>query len=105
MSLRGVAKVCDRVVNSGRFACALEYVLGNELGASELKTTPFDFMLALAERLGGEPSAYSQAAMYEQVCLTAYDFCKNEKQKEAIKGALLADFTANERTRIPILLR
>ena len=105
MTLRGIAKVCDRVVNSGRFTRALEYVLGNTLGASPLNTTPFDFMLALSERLRGDPSAFSQAAMYEQVCLTAYSLCENEEQKNAVKTALLADFTANERTRIPSLLR
>ncbi|MBE6609561.1 MAG: DUF4080 domain-containing protein [Ruminococcaceae bacterium] len=104
MSLRGIAKVCDRVVNSGRFTRALEYILGNEPGASPLRVTPFDFLLALSERLNGDPSAYSQAAMYEQVCLTAYGFCENEEQKNAVKAALLADFTANERTRIPRLL-
>ena len=84
---------------------ALEYVLGNSLGASPLNITPFDFMLALSERLSGDPSAFSQAAMYEQLCLTAYALCENEEQKNAVKTALLADFTANERTRIPSLLR
>ena len=105
MTLRGVAKVCDRVFNSGRFSRGLKYVLGSEAEESPLGVTPYDFLLALSAKVNGDPSAYSQAAMYEQVCLTAYDFCKNEKQKEAVKGALLADFTANERTRIPRLLR
>ena len=104
-SLRGIAKVCDRVVNSGRFSRGLEYVLGNGDGESPLGVTPYDFLFALSEKVNGEPAAYSQAAMYEQVCLTAYGFCKNEEQKEGVKGALLADFTANERTRIPRLLR
>ena len=105
MTLRGIAKVCDRVVNSGRFKKSLETVLGNSAENSPLNVTPFDFMHALSEAVQGDPSAFSQAAMYEKFFTVACELCKTEGQKMAVKTALVSDFTANERTRIPLLLR
>jgi len=105
MTLRGIAKVCDRVVNSGRFETALTNVLGDAIDKSPLAVTPFDFLYSLSDAVQGEPSAFSQASMYEKFFTVACEFCKNEEQKTAVKSALVADFTANERTRIPPLLR
>lgn len=100
--LKGIAHTVDRVFNSGKFNKALEILLGNE--EKQGYTTPFSFFMSLSLSLGGNPAAYSQAAVYEKVYLEGLKFIREESAREEFLNFCREDFRRCERTRMPPIL-
>ena len=101
-SLKGIAHTVDRVFNSGRFAEAIDFLLGT--GGKQAYTTPFEFFKSLSHKLGGNPAAYSQAAVYENVYLAGLKYIEKEDEKAEFLSRCREDFRRSERTRMPPLL-
>ncbi len=113
--LKGIAHTVDRVANSGKFALALNFLLGDGSTASPAKNTretefaesyvtPFDFFSSLSESLGGNPAAYSQAAIYERVYTVGLQYIEDSASRERLAEYCREDFRRCERTRMPPLL-
>lgn len=117
--LKGIAHTVDRVKNSGKFTLALDFLLGNISGNTETDTSdnptpvppftnayvsPFDFFMSLSMSLGGNPAAYSQAAIYEKVYSEGLKYVENAEERERYAEYCREDFRRCERTRMPPLL-
>ncbi len=113
--LKGIAHTVDRVKNSGKFTLALSFLLGdgedsNSTPSDKLSVntvphvSPFDFFMSLSQSLGGNPAAYSQAAIYEKVYCEGLKYIENAEERERYAEYCREDFRRCERTRMPPLL-
>ena len=117
--LKGIAHTVDRVANSGKFSLALRFLLGDtphkfvpKHGSDALSpndpphayVTPFDLFSALSGALGGNPAAYSQAAMYDLLYAEGLKFIDSAEGRERFTELCREDFRRCERTRMPPLL-
>lgn len=118
--LKGIAHTVDRVASSGKFKLSLEYLLGSanateksatmadgdaqSLSFIRPRTTPFDFFSSLSQSLGGNPAAYSQAAIYEKVYLEGLKYISDMTEREIFLNRCREDFRRCERTRMPPIL-
>ena len=100
--LKGIAHTVDRVFNSGKFKLSLDFLLGSE--ERQGYTTPFGFFRSLSLSLGGNPAAYSQAAIYEKVYLEGQKYIKEKAEQASFLDCCREDFRRCERTRMPPLL-
>lgn len=104
--LHGIAALLDRVSNSGKFKNTLEMMVGKkERGNSDGKVTPFEFFDGFLKYISVHPSAIGQSAMYEKLYSYCLRYCNQDTERIALKEACFLDFTTNERTRIPGLLK
>ncbi len=66
--------------------------------------TPFDFFSSLSQSLGGNPAAYSQAAIYEKVYVEGLKYIEDTAERERFAEYCREDFRRCERTRMPPIL-
>lgn len=117
--LKGIAHTVDRVVNSGKFSLALGFLLGDVSGKAETDrsdnstavppftnayVTPFDFFMSLSQSLGGNPAAYSQAAIYDKVYSEGIKYIHDTSEQDRFAEYCREDFRRCERTRMPPML-
>lgn len=100
-TLKGIAHTVDRVFNSGRFSGALGFLLGDGVKEEGSRVAPFEYFRSLSQSLGGNPAAYSQAAVYEAVYAEGLKFIEDGNDKEIFLNRCREDFRRCERTRMP----
>lgn len=102
--LKGIAHTVDRVKNSGKFSLALDFILGDGTENALLNrtpVTPFDFFESLSRSLCGDPTAYSQAAIYDAVYLEGLKYISDNDKRRDLLELCREDFRRCERTRMP----